>query len=72
LRAAGIACDMDLSARSAKSQFKLADRQNAAYCLIAGDEELAAGAVVLKDLATGEQSSVAVAEVVDRLRSLGL
>jgi histidyl-tRNA synthetase len=72
LRDSGIACDMDLGARSPKSQFKLADREHAAYCLVTGETELAAGTVVLKTLATGEQSSVTTAEIVARLRSLGL
>jgi histidyl-tRNA synthetase len=71
LRAADIAVDMDLGARSLKSQFKLADREQAAYCLITGETELAAGQVVLKDLKTGEQTSVARAEIVVKLRALG-
>jgi histidyl-tRNA synthetase len=71
LRASDIATDMDLGARSPKSQFKLADREQAAYCLITGETELAAGQVVLKDLKTSEQSNVARSEIVAKLRSLG-
>ena len=62
---------MDLGLRSAKSQFKLADREGAAYAVITGETELAAGQVVLKDLKTGEQSSVARNEIVPKLQSNG-
>jgi len=61
---------MDLGARSPKSQFKLADREAAAYALITGETELAAGQVVLKDLKTTEQTSVARDQIVSKLRSL--
>lgn len=57
LRAAGVRADMDLSGRAPRAQFKLADREGAAYCLIVGDDEMAAGTVLLKDLATGQQSA---------------
>jgi histidyl-tRNA synthetase len=67
LRAAGVACDMDVSGRSVKSQFKLADREHAAYCVVVGETELAAGTVVLKDLTSGEQTTVPKAELPSRL-----
>jgi histidyl-tRNA synthetase len=70
LRANDLAADMDLSNRSVKSQFKLADRSEAAYCLVTGETELADKTVVLKDLKTGEQSIVARDEILARLKSL--
>ena len=66
LRAADIACDMDVSGRSVKAQFKVADREKAAYCVVVGDNELAAGTVVLKELASGEQSTVPRGELPTR------
>jgi histidyl-tRNA synthetase len=66
LRAAGIAADMDVSGRSVKAQFRVADREHAAYCVVVGDNELAAGTVVLKDLKTGEQTTVPRGELPDR------
>ncbi len=51
LRAAGLRADMDLSSRSVKNQFKLADRYNAALCIIVGEDELTGGQVLLKNLA---------------------
>jgi len=68
LRREGFVCDMDLSGRSVKAQFKMADREHAAYCLVTGDTELAARTVDVKDLATGEQTTVPRAEVAQKLR----
>lgn len=68
LRAAGFSADMDYSPRSMKSQFKVADRERAAFCLVVGDNELASGSVVLKELATGQQTTVARAELIAELR----
>lgn len=68
LRAKGVTCDMDVSGRSVKAQFKVADRERAAYCVVVGENELEAGTVVLKDLTTGEQSIVSRGELPPRLR----
>jgi histidyl-tRNA synthetase len=70
LRAAGIVADMDLANRSMKAQFKIADRESAKFCLILGDNELAKGEAMVKNLSTGEQSSVPMTDVVSRLKSL--
>ncbi len=64
LRAAGVVADMDFSGRSPKAQFKIADREKASFCIIAGDSELAAQTVVLKDLGKGEQRTIARAQVI--------
>jgi histidyl-tRNA synthetase len=69
LRAAGIACDMDVSGRSVKSQFKLASAERATHCVVVGETELANQTVVLKDLKTTEQTTVARADLVGRLKS---
>jgi histidyl-tRNA synthetase len=62
LRVQGLACDLDYADRSAKGQFKQADRAGARYAVVIGDEELAAGVCSLRDMATGEQRTVAIAE----------
>ena len=48
--------------RSVKAQFKAADRAGAADALVVG-EEWGEGRVTARDLATGEQHSVAVEEI---------
>jgi histidyl-tRNA synthetase len=58
LRAAGVRADMDVSGRSVKNQFKLAEREGAAYCVIVGESELASNSVMLKDLQRREQQAV--------------
>jgi histidyl-tRNA synthetase len=70
LRASDIAADMDVGSRGAKGQLKLADRDGAAYAVIQGETELAAGTVVLKDLKTTEQTTLPRGEVVAKLKSL--
>jgi len=71
LRQAGFAVDMDLFGRSVKAQFKVADREGAAFCLTTGDAELAAASVLMKNLSTGEQVTVARSEIAARLRAAG-
>jgi len=70
LRAAGIATDMDLTGRAVKSQFKLADREGASWCIIVGDAELAGGTVNLKNMGTQEQETILGIAVINRLRSM--
>ena len=62
LRAQGLSCDLDYADRSAKGQFKQADRAGARFALVLGDEELAAGVCTLRDMASGEQQTVPVGD----------
>lgn len=71
LRREGFACDMDPSGRSVKSQFKVADREGAVFVLTTGETELAGNTVVMKNLATGEQTPIGRAEVAEKLRAAG-
>lgn len=64
LRRQGLAAAQDVMGRSLKAQFKYADKFAAAYTLIVGGDELARGAVQLRDMAAGEQQEVAIADVV--------
>ena len=67
LRSEGICADMDPSPRSPKSQFKVADREKATYCVIVGDSEIAAGQVKLKNMATGEEKQITPTELAGEL-----
>ncbi len=53
-----------------KKQFKRADKVGAAIALVLGEDEVAAQTVVVKDLAGGEQSTAAQAEVAKLLAHL--
>ncbi|CAN5122798.1 histidine--tRNA ligase [soil metagenome] len=62
LRAEGVACDLDYADRSAKGQFKQADRAGVRFAVIIGDEELAKGACKLRDMSSGEERFVPIAD----------
>ncbi|MBE3555175.1 MAG: histidine--tRNA ligase, partial [Thermicanus sp.] len=72
LRRAGFKVETDYAERKMKGQLKAADRLNARCALILGEEELAEGKILLKDLKTGEQEKVPLLEVVEACKkSLG-
>ena len=62
-RDAGLVGEMDHQRRSLKSQFKLADKLGAAHVAILGPDELAAGQVKLRNMATREETLVALDDV---------
>lgn len=63
MRAAGIGALVSFGDRSLKSQLRQADRAGAAFALIIGEREAEAGQVAVRDMAEGEQHSVALEEV---------
>ena len=67
LRADGLACDLDYADRSAKGQFRQADRSGASYAAILGEDELGRGVCTLRDMASGEEREVPVADGVKEL-----
>jgi histidyl-tRNA synthetase len=67
LRRAGIAADMAYGDRGLKGAMKAADRSGAAYAAVAGDRDLEAGVVQLKELATGEQTTVPLSDLVSTI-----
>jgi len=68
LRRAGVAADIAYGGRGLKGAMKAADRSGAAYAVVVGDRDLADGVAQLKELSTGQQRSVPLADVVDTLR----
>lgn len=63
MRLAGISCDKDYQHKKMKAQFKQADRLQASFVIVIGDEELQKEQAVVKKLATGEQKEVAFADL---------
>ena len=63
LRAKGITAEMDTLARNIKGQFKYADRLNARYTLVIGDNELEKGVVSLKDMVKSEQREIKIEDI---------
>jgi len=68
LRNAGIAALLAFGNRSLKAQLKAADRAGIAYTLILGEQELAAGAVLARDMVSHAQEAVALEGIVEWLR----
>jgi histidyl-tRNA synthetase len=69
LRRAGVACDLDPRGGKMKAQFKQAERVGARYALVLGANEVSSGQAKLKDVQTREETPVALADLVARLRS---
>jgi histidyl-tRNA synthetase len=69
LRAAGVRVDLSYGDRGMKGAMKGADRSGARLALVLGDRDLEAGEIGLKDLATGEQSSIPLSEATARVRA---
>jgi histidyl-tRNA synthetase len=69
LRAADIVADMELTGRSVKNQFKLAEREAATWSITIGDSEIATNTVALKNMKTREQTTVSRAELIQRLKT---
>jgi histidyl-tRNA synthetase len=63
LRNNGLVCDMDFLERSMKAQMKQANRLQARKVVIFGEDEVARGAVVLRNMATSEQAEVKIEEL---------
>jgi histidyl-tRNA synthetase len=72
LRAEGVSCDLDFGGRGAKGQFKQADRSGAAFAAILGEDELSRGTIKVRDMSSGEEREVSVADGAgDLLRAIG-
>jgi len=71
LREAGLHVAHDLKGRSLKAQMREANRQNAAYTIIIGDNELEAQAATVKEMTSGTQKEVSFddleAHLLDRI-----
>jgi len=69
LRGAGVRVDMAYGDRGLKGAMRAADRSGASLALVAGDRDIEAGTVGVKDLSTGQQVAVATGAVVGEVLS---
>jgi histidyl-tRNA synthetase len=67
LRAAGVALVMEFEDRKMKKAMTAAAKSRARYALILGEDEVASGKYGLKNLATGEQESLSLDEIIAKL-----
>jgi histidyl-tRNA synthetase len=69
LRQAGLKAGMDYAGRSMKAQMKQANKANARFALIIGEDEVKEACVQLKDMEKSEQEKVSFDNIVDKLIS---
>ncbi|MFD2116438.1 histidine--tRNA ligase [Paenibacillus yanchengensis] len=69
LRNAGFTVERDYQNRKMKAQLKAADRLQAKFTAILGDDELERGEIIVKNMQTGEQAAVAWTELANWLQS---
>ena len=67
LRLKGVKAEMDTLGRNIKGQFKYADRLNAKYTVVIGENELEEGAVSVKEMATSTQRLVKLEDLASEL-----
>ncbi|WP_163582269.1 histidine--tRNA ligase [Gracilibacillus saliphilus] len=70
LRQAGIQVDKDYQAKKFKAQFKAADRLQAKYVLVLGDDELANNQIAIKNMETGDQETVALDQLTEHMQGI--
>ncbi|HTY08783.1 MAG TPA: histidine--tRNA ligase [Candidatus Edwardsbacteria bacterium] len=68
-RAKNYSCEQDLLGRSLKAQLREANKLNARYVLVIGEDELAKGKGMLKDMDTHQQQEVPFAELADNIKA---
>ncbi len=69
LRNSGLVCTMDYSGRSLKAQMKDANRQQARFAVIVGEQELKDNLFTLRDMVKSEETQVASDDIADRVSS---
>lgn len=70
LRGNGFAIEMNYSAKSFKTSFKIAERKRAKFAIILGDDEIANKQITVKNLKTQEQTIVKNDDMVEVFKSL--
>ncbi|WP_430785071.1 histidine--tRNA ligase [Virgibacillus flavescens] len=70
LRENGIQVDKDYQGRKMKSQFKAADRDNSKFVLVLGDEEIENNVINVKNMNTGNQTQVAISDIVTYMHTV--
>ena len=68
LRDAGFSAAVDYAGRSMKAQMKQANKLGARYAAIMGEDELAEGVVMLRDMAGSEQEKVPVSDIINKVK----
>jgi histidyl-tRNA synthetase len=70
LRRQGLWVEMDYEGKGLKAQMKRADRLGARRVLIIGDDEIASGKAVLRDMINKTQVDVALQSLVEDMKKI--
>lgn len=70
LRSAGFSAERDYLDRKLKAQFKAAERLQAAYTAILGEDELKAGTITVKKMENGEQTVLSLNKFIEAFTAL--
>ena len=70
LRREGVYALTDVSARSLKAQMKFANKKNALFTLVLGDEEIASGKAKAKNMDNGEETEVSLSDLPKEITGL--
>ena len=68
LRTEGLSVDMDYLNRKIKGQMKQADRIQAKYTFVYGENELQSGMIKLKEMTSGEVKEISIDEIVTSIK----
>ncbi|PLR93752.1 histidine--tRNA ligase [Bacillus sp. T33-2] len=68
LRSAGYSAERDYLDRKIKAQFKAADRSNAKYVAVLGEDELKANKITLKTMETGDQVEIELDSFLEKFK----
>ena len=70
LRNRGISADMDYENRKLKAQMKDADRKNARYTIVLGEDEIQNQSADLKNMQTGETKKLSFEEMISTMEEI--
>lgn len=70
LRSKGISSERDYESKSLKSQMRKADKYNAKYVIILGDDEISRGRLILKNMKDGKQEEIDISRIEEHLLEL--
>ena len=69
LRKNGFSAEIDFAGRSLKAQMKQANRQNARYSILLGEDEIKNNTVTIKNMQTGEQKQGTIEDMLTSMKS---
>lgn len=70
LRMAGFSAERDYLSRKIKAQFKAADRSNAKFVAVLGEDEIKSNKINVKSMETGEQTEIELDSFIERFIEL--